>query len=145
MRCAVLAYDYTVLAGTQGLFNHKKTDRLFELADEWRIPIVLFAEGGGGRPGDTDMPIVAGLHVATFASYARLSGQVPVLGIAAGPICSGLKTPSPPPSTIAGPPMPMWLSRVAMITSLQPSSAALPAKQRPATMPTTGTWPLSRA
>ncbi len=60
-------------------------------------------------------------------------------------ICSGLNWPRPPPSTMAGPPMPMLLWRVAMMTSLQPSSAALPAKQRPATMPTTGTWPFSRA
>ena len=38
--------------------------------------------------------------------------------------------------------MPIELSRVAMTTSQQPSSAALPAKQRPATMPTSGTRPL---
>ena len=37
--------------------------------------------------------------------------------------------------------MPMLLASVAMITSAQPSSAALPAKQRPCTMPTTGTLP----
>jgi acetyl-CoA carboxylase carboxyltransferase component len=35
------------------------------------------------------MPIVAGLHVATFASYARLNGQVPVVGIAAGRCFAG--------------------------------------------------------
>ena len=43
-----------------------------------------FAEGGGGRPGDVDSSVVAGLHVATFASYARLNGQVPLVGIVAG-------------------------------------------------------------
>uniref|UniRef100_UPI0037DA7395 ATP-binding protein n=1 Tax=Variovorax sp. TaxID=1871043 RepID=UPI0037DA7395 len=61
-RCAVLAYDYTVLAGTQGMRNHHKTDRLLAVAHQLRLPVVLFAEGGGGRPGDTDMPIVAGLN-----------------------------------------------------------------------------------
>ena len=89
VRCAVLAYDATVLAGTQGLRNHQKTDRLLGLAHEQRLPVVLFAEGGGGRPGDTDMPIVAGLHVPTFAGFARLSGRVPLLGIAAGRCFAG--------------------------------------------------------
>ncbi|WP_280156063.1 carboxyl transferase domain-containing protein [Piscinibacter sp. XHJ-5] len=88
-RAVVMAYDATVLAGTQGLRNHQKTDRLLGVALQNRLPVVLFAEGGGGRPGDTDMPIVAGLHVTTFASFARLSGQVPVIGIAAGRCFAG--------------------------------------------------------
>jgi acetyl-CoA carboxylase carboxyltransferase component len=88
-RTVVMAYDATVLAGTQGMRNHQKTDRLLGIALAQRLPVVLFAEGGGGRPGDTDMPIVAGLHVGTFAAYARLSGQVPVIGIAAGRCFAG--------------------------------------------------------
>ena len=88
-RCVVMAYDATVLAGTQGLRNHQKTDRLLAIALTQRLPVLLFAEGGGGRPGDTDMAIVAGLHVTTFASFARLSGQVPVVGIVAGRCFAG--------------------------------------------------------
>jgi acetyl-CoA carboxylase carboxyltransferase component len=88
-RCVVMAYDATVLAGTQGMRNHQKTDRLLGLALAHRLPVVLFAEGGGGRPGDTDSPVVAGLHVGTFASYARLSGQVPVIGIVHGRCFAG--------------------------------------------------------
>lgn len=88
-RTAVLAYDATVLAGTQGMRNHQKTDRLLGIALDQRLPVVLFAEGGGGRPGDTDMPIVAGLHVGTFAAMARLSGRVPTIGIAAGRCFAG--------------------------------------------------------
>ena len=88
-RCVVMAYDATVLAGTQGMRNHAKTDRMLGIALQQKLPVVLFAEGGGGRPGDTDMPIVAGLHVASFASYARLSGQVPVVGIVAGRCFAG--------------------------------------------------------
>ena len=88
-RAVVMAYDATVLAGTQGMRNHAKTDRMLHIALQNRLPVVLFAEGGGGRPGDVDMPVVAGLHVATFASYARLSGQVPVIGIAAGRCFAG--------------------------------------------------------
>ena len=192
-RCMVMAYDYSVLAGTQGYFNHKKMDRLLKLAYEQRLPLVLFAEGGGGRPGDVDAygVMVAGLDLSTFGSFARLSGWVPVIGVVSGPcfagnaallgccdviiatgssnigmggpvmieggglgvfkpedvgpISSGVNTPSPPPSTMAGPPMPSVVSAVAMITSQQPSSDALPAKQRPETMPISGTraesWP----
>ncbi len=88
-RCVVMAYDATVLAGTQGMRNHQKTDRMLGIALAQKLPVVLFAEGGGGRPGDVDMPIVAGLHVTSFASYARLSGQVPVVGIVAGRCFAG--------------------------------------------------------
>ena len=79
-----MSYDYTVLAGTQGMRDHLKKDRLFELAERRRLPVVLFAEGGGGRPGDVDWPIVAGLDVRAFHLFARLSGLVPLVGIAAG-------------------------------------------------------------
>ncbi|MFM1839592.1 MAG: hypothetical protein RIS37_858 [Actinomycetota bacterium] len=81
---AVVAYDYTVLAGTQGFINHRKKDRIFEIARRNMNPVVLFAEGGGGRPGDTDAPGVAGLDVMSFASFAQLSGLVPLVGIASG-------------------------------------------------------------
>ncbi|HEU5472312.1 MAG TPA: carboxyl transferase domain-containing protein, partial [Actinophytocola sp.] len=82
--CLVLAYDATVLAGTQGYYNHAKKDRLFTVAARRRLPVVLFAEGGGGRPGDTDIPTVGGLDVPSFHLFARLSGLVPLVGIAAG-------------------------------------------------------------
>ncbi len=88
-QAVVMAYDATVLAGTQGLRNHQKTDRMLGIAWQRKLPVVLFAEGGGGRPGDTDMPIVAGLHVSTFASFARLNGRVPVVGIVAGRCFAG--------------------------------------------------------
>lgn len=87
--CAVLAYDYTVLAGTQGYFGHQKMDRILELAHTRRHPVVLFAEGGGGRPGDTDAPMVAGLHYPTFTAMGALSGVVPTIGIAAGRCFAG--------------------------------------------------------
>ncbi len=82
--CVAMSYDYTVLAGTQGFRNHPKKDRLFEIAQRRRLPVVLFAEGGGGRPGDVDMPIVAGLDCRAFALFAELSGLVPLVGIASG-------------------------------------------------------------
>jgi len=83
-QCVAMSYDYTVLAGTQGVRNHAKKDRLFELAERRRLPVVLFAEGGGGRPGDVDMPTVAGLDCRAFELFARLSGLVPLVGIASG-------------------------------------------------------------
>ena len=75
--CAVLSYDYTVLAGTQGQQNHRKKDRLFELIERLRLPVVLFAEGGGGRPGDTDYAVITGLDTTAFARFGALSGLVP--------------------------------------------------------------------
>jgi len=86
---AVLAYDYTVLAGTQGVFNHRKSDRLLAIAAAQRLPVVLFAEGGGGRPGDVDWLGVAGLDCTTFGRLAALSGQVPLIGIVAGRCFAG--------------------------------------------------------
>ncbi len=83
-RIAVASYDYTVLAGTQGQLNHRKKDRLFAVTEQLRLPFVLFAEGGGGRPGDTDAMGVAGLDCMAFALFARLSGLVPLVGIASG-------------------------------------------------------------
>jgi acetyl-CoA carboxylase carboxyltransferase component len=86
---AVLAYDYTVLAGTQGMIGHAKKDRLFELIERLRLPVVFFAEGGGGRPGDTDLPGVSWLHTRAFAMWARLAGTVPRIAIVHGRCFAG--------------------------------------------------------
>jgi len=88
-RCVALSYDYTVLAGTQGLQNHRKKDRMFELAESLRIPLVFLTEGGGGRPGDTDGIGVAGLDCMAFHFFARLSGLVPLVGITSGRCFAG--------------------------------------------------------
>jgi len=87
--CAVLSYDYTVLAGTQGALGHRKKDRLFELIERMRLPTVFFAEGGGGRPGDTDYPAVSALDTRAFALWARLSGLAPRIAIVAGRCFAG--------------------------------------------------------
>ena len=81
---AVMSYDYSVLAGTQGYMNHRKTDRLLELVERAGLPLVIFAEGGGGRPGDTDSTAVAALDVPTFRLTARLSGRVPLVAVVSG-------------------------------------------------------------
>jgi len=88
-RTVLMSYDYTVLAGTQGGQNHRKKDRLFELAEKWRLPVVFFAEGGGGRPGDTDGSGVAGLDCMAFALWGGLSGLVPLVGITSGRCFAG--------------------------------------------------------
>ena len=90
-RCAVLAYDYTVLAGTQGHNNHKKKDRLFELAHEWETPVVFFTEGGGGRPGDvdTDDICMSWLDLKTFATWPQLSGVAPRIAVNSGRCFAG--------------------------------------------------------
>ena len=83
-RVIAMSYDYTVLAGTQGGQNHRKKDRLFELAEKWKLPVVLFTEGGGGRPGDTDGMGGSGLDCLAFYLFARLSGSVPIVAINSG-------------------------------------------------------------
>lgn len=87
--CAVISYDYTVLAGTQGALGHRKKDRLFELIERMRLPTVLYAEGGGGRPGDTDYPVVSALEVRAFALWASLSGVVPRIAVVHGRCFAG--------------------------------------------------------
>ncbi|MEX2206299.1 MAG: carboxyl transferase domain-containing protein [Myxococcota bacterium] len=88
-RCVLMSYDYTVLAGTQGQQNHRKKDRMFELAEKFRLPVVFFAEGGGGRPGDTDGLGVAGLDCMAFHYFGGLSGLVPLVGITSGRCFAG--------------------------------------------------------
>ena len=83
-QCVVISYDYSVLAGTQGGQNHRKKDRLFEIAKKWKLPVIFFTEGGGGRPGDTDGLQVAGLDCLAFGLWADLSGHVPLVGITSG-------------------------------------------------------------
>lgn len=85
-KCFVLSYDPTVLAGTQGGFNHKKTDRMMELVEKAQRPLIFFAEGGGGRPGDVDFDAitVGGLDIMTWVAFSRLSGKVPRVAVVSG-------------------------------------------------------------
>ncbi|MGK0390370.1 MAG: acetyl-CoA carboxylase carboxyltransferase component [Maribacter sp.] len=85
-QCIILSYDYMVLAGTQGAFNHKKTDRMVQVAKRCQRPILFFVEGGGGRPGDVDADKInsGGLDIPTFVEYARLSGKIPRIAIVSG-------------------------------------------------------------
>lgn len=79
---AVIVNDYSVLAGSQGYFHHKKIDRILDQAGKANLPVVMYTEGGGGRPGDTDVKTqIAGLDVPTFARWASLSGQVPLIAV----------------------------------------------------------------
>ena len=88
-QCIAMSYDYTVLAGTQGQQNHRKKDRLFEIAAKLRLPVVFFTEGGGGRPGDTDGLWLSGLDVPAFHYWGKLSGLVPMVGINSGRCFAG--------------------------------------------------------
>jgi len=88
-RAMIVHYDYSVLAGTQGRRNHYKQDRLFHLAERFRLPVVLFSEGGGGRPGeDDDGPRVA-FDTPTFTQFSKLSGLVPLVGVNNGRCFAG--------------------------------------------------------
>jgi acetyl/propionyl-CoA carboxylase alpha subunit/acetyl-CoA carboxylase carboxyltransferase component len=88
-RCMVISYDYMVLAGTQGKKNHQKKDRLFRLAQQYRLPVIFLAEGGGGRPGDTDGEYAGNLHTPAFNLFGKLSGNAPMVGIVSGRCFAG--------------------------------------------------------
>ena len=90
-RTAVLAYDYTVLAGTQGFWNHHKADRMIQVARQEGIPVIWWCEGGGGRPGDVDLAHIAGgtLTTSSFYQFSTLSAQVPRIGIGSGNCFAG--------------------------------------------------------
>lgn len=90
-RCVAMSYDYTVLAGTQGGKNHQKQDRMFGVAKKYRLPVVLYTEGGGGRthggPRSDSGPqagSVGGLNVRTWRELGKLSGLVPLIGVNSG-------------------------------------------------------------
>ena len=88
-RAVVVHYDYTVLAGTQGHRNHYKQDRIFELAQRFKLPLVLFGEGGGGRPGEDDIGPRVAVDTHTFTTFSQLSGLVPLVAIVNGRTFAG--------------------------------------------------------
>ena len=88
-RAMLVHYDYTVLAGTQGGRNHYKQDRMFELAERFRIPLILFGEGGGGRPGDDAKGPGVAFDTDTFTQFSKLSGLVPLISVINGRTFAG--------------------------------------------------------
>ena len=88
-RAAIVHYDYTVLAGTQGHRNHYKQDRIFELCHRFRLPLIVFGEGGGGRPGEDNIGPRVAIDTKTFTTLSQLSGLVPMIGVANGRTFAG--------------------------------------------------------
>jgi acetyl-CoA carboxylase carboxyltransferase component len=87
-RFAVIAYDATVLAGTQGVIGTEKVERVIRQAERERLPVILLANGGGGRPGD----LPAGVPhrpLAIFREFGRLARHVPLIGMATGNCFAG--------------------------------------------------------
>ena len=88
-RAALVHYDYTVLAGTQGHRNHYKQDRMFELAQRFKLPLVLYGEGGGGRPGEDYIGPRVAVDTHTFTTFSQLSGLVPLVAVVNGRCFAG--------------------------------------------------------
>ncbi|RIJ29868.1 acetyl-CoA carboxylase family protein [Henriciella mobilis] len=88
-KAMVLHYDYSVLAGTQGNRGHRKQDRMFELAERFGYPVIMFSEGGGGRPGEDDTGPEVYFDIPTFSRFSRLSGSVPLVGVNHGRCFAG--------------------------------------------------------
>jgi acetyl/propionyl-CoA carboxylase alpha subunit len=85
-RTTVIAFDETVLAGTMGEVGRDKLARVLDIAERDARPVVLLAEGGGGRAGDTDGRMGKGwtLDVSCYHRLGRLSGLVPLVGVTSG-------------------------------------------------------------
>lgn len=88
-RAIIVHYDYTVLAGTQGGRNHYKQDRMYELAGRFRLPLILFGEGGGGRPGDDNTGPRVAFDTHTFTTFSKLSGLIPLIAVVNGRTFAG--------------------------------------------------------
>ncbi len=83
----IVVYDYTVHAGTQSAVNHPKISRMFAHAEQHRLPVICWLDGGGARPHD--MLVNNRGSTPTFVTFARLSGLVPTVGILPGRAFAG--------------------------------------------------------
>ncbi|TCZ64795.1 acyl-CoA carboxylase subunit beta [Roseicella aquatilis] len=83
----IVAYDYSVYAGTQSANNHAKIGRMLAHAEAHRLPVICWLDGGGARPHD--MKVEGRGASSTFVTFARLSGLVPTIGIVPGRAFAG--------------------------------------------------------
>jgi acetyl-CoA carboxylase carboxyltransferase component len=87
-RVALLAYDFTVMAGSMGAIGEHKTARMRELALRQRIPVVWLLDSGGARIQSMTGSTFAGAG-ALFREQVTLSGVVPQVGAMLGHCAAG--------------------------------------------------------
>src|SRR5690349_23348873 len=85
---AVVAYDFTVMAGSMGMTGEIKVARIRELALTKRIPIVWLLDSAGARIQEAVGSLFAGTgHL--FREQAVMSGVVPQVAALMGPCAAG--------------------------------------------------------
>ena len=82
-RACIISHDYTVMAGTGSTRTGDKLKRMIDLCHRFTLPLVFFAEGGGGRSGDDSTPGVA-FDSDVHTQFCKLSGLVPLVGVTNG-------------------------------------------------------------
>lgn len=85
---AVIAYDFTVMAGTIGHNTEMKCQRVREIALDRRIPIVWLLDSAGARVQEATTAMFAGSgHM--FYDQVMMSGVVPQVAAMMGPCAAG--------------------------------------------------------
>ena len=87
-RCAIAAYDFTVMAGSMGMTGEIKMGRLRELALQQRIPLIWLLDSAGARIQEATGSLFAGSgHL--FREEVTMSGVVPLVAAMLGPCAAG--------------------------------------------------------
>lgn len=82
-RAGVIAEDFTVLGGSEGITHAMKKIRMVEIATQERVPLVWLLDGAGARAEEF---IGEGLPaVFHHLIIARMSGVAPQVGVVMGP------------------------------------------------------------
>jgi acetyl-CoA carboxylase carboxyltransferase component len=87
-RCAIAAYDFTVMAGSMGMTGEMKVGRLRELALQKRMPFIWLLDSAGARIQEAAGSLFAGSgHL--FREEVTMSGVVPLVAAMLGPCAAG--------------------------------------------------------
>lgn len=87
-RVAVIAYDFTVMAGTIGQVTEMKCGRLRQLALECRMPLVWLLDSAGARVQEAATAMFAGSG-QMFYDQVMMSGVIPQVAAMMGPCAAG--------------------------------------------------------
>src|ERR671922_548526 len=87
-RCAVVAYDFTVMAGSMGMTGEIKVARMREMALQKRMPFIWLLDSAGARIQEAVGSLFAGSgHL--FREEVIMSGVVPLVAGMLGPCAAG--------------------------------------------------------
>jgi len=86
--CAIVAYDFTVMAGSMGQTGEIKVTRIREMALQKRMPLIWLLDSAGARIQEASGSLFAGSgHL--FREEVEMSGVVPMVAAMMGPCAAG--------------------------------------------------------